>query len=101
MDAFSVVADPNRRAILELLCEERQSVGDLVVALGLSQPTVSKHLTVLRDHQFVSVTNDAQRRIYRLRDRPLRELDAWIEPFRITWSKRLDRLEAQLDRMDR
>ena len=100
MDVFAVVAEPNRRAILGLLNERERSVGDLAEALGLSQPTVSKHLMVLRSSRFVSVTADAQRRVYCLRDEPLRQLDTWIEPFRATWANRLDRLASHLDEME-
>ena len=99
-NAFEVVAEPSRRRILELLRDEDRPVNDLVVELGLSQPAVSKHLRVLRDAGLVSVTRDAQRRIYRLVPEPLVELDDWLTPFRQAWARRLDALEAHLDHME-
>ena len=99
--AFDVLAEPNRRRILDLLREEERPVGDLVSALRVSQPAVSKHLRVLRDAGFVEVRSDAQRRLYRVRPEPLREIADWLEPYRALWSSRLDDLERHLDRMDR
>ena len=99
-NAFEVVAEPSRRRILELLRAEDRPVNDLVDELGLSQPAVSKHLRVLRDAGLVDVKRDAQRRIYRLVPEPLVEIDDWLTPFREAWSRRLDALEAHLDRMD-
>ena len=99
--AFDVLAEPNRRRILDLLREEERPVGDLVSALRVSQPAVSKHLRVLRDAGFVEVRSDAQRRLYRVRPEPLREIADWLEPYRAMWSSRLDDLERHLDRMDR
>ncbi|MBA3915146.1 MAG: helix-turn-helix transcriptional regulator [Acidobacteriales bacterium] len=97
---FEVIAEPNRRAILSLLISSEQSVGEIERHLRLSQPAVSKHLRVLRDAGFVEATIDAQRRLYRLRPEPLREVDAWLEPFRRFWSAHLDALERHLDRVD-
>ena len=99
--AFDVLAEPNRRRILDLLREEERPVGDLVSALRVSQPAVSKHLRILRDAGFVDVRSDAQRRLYRVRPEPLREIADWLEPYRAMWSSRLDDLERHLDRMDR
>jgi DNA-binding transcriptional ArsR family regulator len=99
--SFAIVAEPNRRAILSLLLSSERSVGDLERALRLSQPSVSKHLRVLRDAGFVESRIEAQRRVYRLRPEPLRELDDWIAPFRRFWSKHVDALERHLDRMDK
>jgi DNA-binding transcriptional ArsR family regulator len=99
LSAFEVVAEPNRRRILDLLREKRRPVGELVDRLGLTQPTVSKHLRVLKDARLVDVEQDAQRRLYRLRAAPLEELDAWLQPYRALWSQRLDALERHLDRM--
>ncbi|MBX5470754.1 MAG: winged helix-turn-helix transcriptional regulator, partial [Thermoleophilaceae bacterium] len=79
-DAFAVLADPNRRRILDLLRARERPVGELVDALAVSQPTVSKHLRVLRDAGVVEARVDAQRRLYRVRPGPLREIDAWLEP---------------------
>ena len=98
--AFDVLAEPNRRRILDSLREGERPVGELVRALGMSQPAVSKHLRALRDAGLVEVRPDAQRRYYRLQARPLRELDAWIAPYRRFWDQHLDALEAHLDTME-
>jgi DNA-binding transcriptional ArsR family regulator len=95
---FELVAEPTRRRILDLVVERERSVGDLVEQLGLSQPGVSKHLRVLRDGGLVDVRQDAQRRLYRVRPEPLREIDSWLEPYRRFWASRLDALERHLDR---
>jgi len=97
---FEIIAEPNRRAILSLLVSSQQSVGDIERNLGMSQPTVSKHLRVLRDAGIVEVKVDAQRRLYRLNPEPLRELDDWLAPFRRFWSAHIDALERHLDTMD-
>jgi DNA-binding transcriptional ArsR family regulator len=97
--AFEVLAEPNRRRILELLRVNERPVGDLVDELALSQPAVSKHLRVLRESGFVEVRADAQRRLYRVRAEPLKEIDAWLEPYRAMWADRLDDLERHLDSM--
>lgn len=97
---FEVLAEPHRRQILDLLREHEQAVGDLVSALGLSQPGVSKHLRILREAGLVEVRPDAQRRLYRVRTEPLRELDEWLAPYRAAWADRLDTLEAHLDDME-
>jgi DNA-binding transcriptional ArsR family regulator len=98
---FEVIAEPNRRAILSLLASSEQSVGEIERHLHMPQPTVSKHLRVLRDAGFVECTIDAQRRLYRLNPEPLQELDAWLAPFRRFWSAHVDALERHLDRMAR
>ncbi len=97
---FEVIAEPNPRAILSLLVASEQSVGEIERQLRMSQPTVSKHLRVLREAGFVEATVDAQRRLYRLRPEPLQEVDAWLEPFRRFWSAHVDALERHLDRLD-
>jgi len=97
--AFEVIAEPNRRAILALLVSSQQSVGEIERQLRMPQPTVSKHLRVLRDAGFVESTVDAQRRLYRLRPESLKEVDAWLAPFRRLWSAHVDALERHLDRM--
>lgn len=97
---FSAIAEPNRRAILGLLATSERSVGDIETFLRLPQPSVSKHLRILREAGFVESRVDAQRRLYRLRPEPLMELDAWLEPFRRYWSSHIDALERHLDRMD-
>jgi DNA-binding transcriptional ArsR family regulator len=99
-NVFEIIAEPNRRAILSLLIASEQSVGEIERELRMSQPTVSKHLRVLREAGFVESTVDAQRRLYRLRPEPLRELDQWLEPFRRFWSAHVDALERHLDRME-
>jgi DNA-binding transcriptional ArsR family regulator len=98
--AFEIIAEPNRRAILSLLVSSEQSVGDIERQLRMSQPTVSKHLRVLREAGFVESTVDAQRRFYRLKPERLREVDAWLAQFRRFWSSHVDALERHLDRMD-
>jgi DNA-binding transcriptional ArsR family regulator len=97
---FEVIAEPNRRAILSLLVSSQQSVGEIERQLRMPQPTVSKHLRVLREAGFVESTVDAQRRLYRLKPEPLQEVDTWLAPFRRFWSAHLDALERHLDRMD-
>jgi DNA-binding transcriptional ArsR family regulator len=97
---FEIIAEPNRRAILSLLVLSQSSVGEIERQLRMSQPTVSKHLRVLREAGFVESTVDAQRRLYRLRPEPLQEVDAWLAPFRRFWSAHIDALERHLDRMD-
>ena len=97
---FEIIAEPNRRAILSLLFSSQQSVGEIERQLRMPQPTVSKHLRVLREAGFVKSTVDAQRRLYRLKPEPLREVDAWLAPFRRFWSAHVDALERHLDRMD-
>jgi DNA-binding transcriptional ArsR family regulator len=95
--AFAVLAEPSRRAILDLLRAGERPVGQLVDELGLSQPAVSKHLRVLREAGLVEVRPDAQRRLYRLRPEPLYELDEWLAPYRTLWTSSLDRLGAHLE----
>jgi DNA-binding transcriptional ArsR family regulator len=97
---FEILADPNRRAILSLLAGSERSVGDIELQLRMRQPTVSKHLRILREAGFVDVSVDAQRRLYRLKPEPFREMDAWLAQFRQFWSLRIDALEKHLDQMD-
>jgi len=97
---FEIIAEPNRRAILSLLVLSEQSVGEIEHRLRMPQPTVSKHLRVLRDAGFVESTVDAQRRLYRLKPGRFQELDTWLAQFRRFWSAHLDALERHLDRMD-
>jgi DNA-binding transcriptional ArsR family regulator len=97
---FEIIAEPNRRAILSLLVSSQQSVGEIERQLRMPQPTVSKHLRVLREAGFVESTVDAQRRLYRLKPEPLQEMDAWLAQFRRFWSAHLDALERHLDRMN-
>ena len=97
---FELLAEPTRRRILDLLRDGERPVGELVDRLSMSQPAVSKHLRVLRDSGLVDVRVDAQRRMYRLRPEPLKEVDAWIAPYRRLWDQRLDRLERHLKTME-
>ncbi|HEX4281268.1 MAG TPA: metalloregulator ArsR/SmtB family transcription factor [Solirubrobacteraceae bacterium] len=96
--AWSALADPHRRAMLELLRESPRPVGDLVARTGLTQPGTSKHLRVLRDAGLVISRTEGQQRIYALDLRPLAELDAWLDPYRQVWERSLDALERHLDR---
>jgi len=96
-ELFDTLADPSRRRILCLLLDGERSAGELVEALQMSQPAVSKHLKVLRDRGFAEMRADAQRRLYRLRPEPLAEIDAWLQPFRRYWANKLDNLERYLD----
>ncbi|MGO9125137.1 MAG: ArsR/SmtB family transcription factor [Terriglobales bacterium] len=98
---FEIIAEPNRRAILSLLLSSEQSVGEIERQLRMPQPTVSKHLRVLREAGFVESTVAAQRRLYRLKPEPLQELNAWLAQFRRFWSAHVDALERHLDRMNR
>jgi DNA-binding transcriptional ArsR family regulator len=93
---FSVLAEPARRQLLDLLRERERTVNELVELTGMSQPSVSKHLRVLRDAGLVEVRQDAQRRWYRLRAQPLAEIESWLAPYRAFWSGRLDALERHL-----
>ncbi len=98
---FEVVAEPHRRWILDLLLARERPVGDLVDVMGVSQPAVSKHLRVLRQAGLVDFRVDAQRRVYRVRPEPLRDLDRWLSPYRALWSAHLDALEEHLAAMER
>lgn len=97
---FAIIAEPNRRAILNLLAGSPRSVGEIERRLGLTQPAVSKHLRVLREAGFVEAEVDAQRRLYRLRHEPLREVDSWLGQFRRAWSAHVDALARHLDRAE-
>jgi DNA-binding transcriptional ArsR family regulator len=95
--ALDVLAEPNRRRILDLVRDAPRPVGEIVAAIGLTQPGTSKHLRVLREAGLVEVRPDGRRRLYALRPEPLAELDAWLEPYRRLWATRLDALERHLD----
>lgn len=97
---FEVLAEESRRRILDLLVDGERPVGDLVGILSLSQPAVSKHLKVLREAGLVESRTDAQRRIYRVRPEPLREVDEWLAPYRTRWANHLSALERHLEIMD-
>jgi DNA-binding transcriptional ArsR family regulator len=98
MTPFEAIAEPNRRAILDLLRAGERQAGDLVEATGLSQPGVSKHLKLLREAGLVSVRPDGQRRLYRLEPGKLATLDDWLKPFRSFWADRLDALDHHLEK---
>jgi DNA-binding transcriptional ArsR family regulator len=100
VNAFEALAEPSRRALLDLLREREHSVSDLVEELGMSQPGVSRHLRILREAGFVDARAEGQRRIYTVRTEPLREVDAWIAPYRRLWADRLDTLERHLDEQE-
>jgi DNA-binding transcriptional ArsR family regulator len=93
---FEIIAEPNRRRVLDLLLEQEHTVGELVDELDLSQPAVSKHLRVLRDAGLVRSRIDAQRRIYSLQAEPLAGVDAWLAPYRKFWRGRLAALQRHL-----
>jgi len=97
---FEVLGEATRRRILDLLAEEERPVGDLVAMLSLSQPAVSKHLKVLREAGLVESRTDAQRRIYRVRPEPLREVDEWLAPYRRQWAGHRNALERHLAIME-
>ena len=97
MSPFTVIAEPQRRHILDLLRAQELPVNALVAHLGISQPAVSKHLRVLREAGIVEARVDAQRRFYRVRPESLREIDVWIAPYRALWTASLDALEQHLD----
>ena len=95
------IAEPHRRAILSMLSSSERSVGELMHQLRLPQPSVSKHLKVLREGGLVESRVEAQRRVYRLNPKPLQEVDAWLAPFRRFWSKHVDALEQHLEKMEK
>ncbi len=97
---FEVLAEPSRRAIMDLLLAGERPVGELVSELHMSQPAVSRHLRVLRDAGLVRVRVDAQRRLYRIEAEPLRAMDEWLAPYRRLWAARLDALSEHLDAME-
>lgn len=97
LSTFEVIAEPSRRRILELLCMQDRSVSELVSALSLNQPAVSKHLRVLKDARLVESQARANQRLYRLSPTPLLELDEWLMQFRARWADHLDALGAHLD----
>jgi len=99
MSPFEVLAEPNRRRILDLLREHERPVGELVAGLDLSQPAVSKHLRILREAGMVQGRGEAQRRLYRVQPGPLRAVDEWLAPYRAMWASALDDLERHLDTM--
>lgn len=98
MDVFEAVAEPTRRAVLDLLAQRERSAGELVAAFpALTQPAVSRHLRILRESRLVEVRPDGTRRVYSLRPAALAELDRWLDTYRRFWGGRLDDLERHLD----
>src|ERR1041384_5201692 len=93
VDAFTALAEPTRRRILDRLRLGEQTVGDLVGTLAISQPAASKHLKVLREAGFVTSRVAAQHRVYRIEISPFTELDEWLQPYRALWNTHLDQLE--------
>lgn len=96
MDTFTALADPTRRRIIENLAIGESSFGEIADKFEMSRPAVSQHLKVLREAGIVASRADAQRRIYRLNDDSLQEIEAWLGKVREFWSQRLDRLEQLL-----
>lgn len=96
--ALQALSDPHRMAIMAMLADGERPAGDFVSALPIAQPTVSKHLSVLREAGLVTVRKDANRRLYQLNPAPLAELDGWLQPYRRFWTNRLDALERHLDK---
>lgn len=98
MDVFEAIAEPNRRVLLDALAAGDRTAGELVAALpDLTQPSVSRHLRILREVGLVEVRPDAQRRIYALRADGLVAIDSWIERYRQFWTGHLDALERHLN----
>lgn len=95
-DVFTVIADPTRRRMLELLGENERSVSELTAEFDIHQPGISRHLRILHNAGLVDVRKDAQRRIYSLRPEPLKELDDWVEQYRALWDQRFDKLADHL-----
>src|SRR3954451_2470870 len=98
-DVFNAVAEPRGREILDLLAQGERPVGDVVVAMGLTQPQVSKHLRVLREVGLVSVRGEGQRRLYRLNADRLKPIHEWVRNFERFWDHKLDRIKQRAERM--
>ena len=95
-DAFNAVAEPRRRQILDLLAQGERPVNDLVGALGLAQPQVSKHLRVLREVDLVHVRDEGRQRLYRLNASPLRDIHHWLAKYEQMWADRFDAMDTVL-----
>ena len=98
-DAFNAVAEPRRRQILDVLADGERPVNDLVRALGVAQPQVSKHLRVLREVGAVEVRSDGRQRLYRLNGQALKPIHDWVKEYERYWSERFDRLDVVLDEL--
>ena len=100
-DAFNAVAEPRRRQILDVLAGGERPVNDLVGALGMAQPQVSKHLKVLREVGLVAVRSDGRQRLYRLNARPLKPIHDWLRNYEQGWNERFEALDDVLDKLER
>lgn len=98
MEALSAIADPTRRRILELLRTSERTAGEIAEAFPVSRPAISRHLRVLRESGLATVRADGQRRLYALDPKPLEDLDAWLEPYRLFWARRLAALDVEVRR---
>jgi DNA-binding transcriptional ArsR family regulator len=98
-DAFTAVAEPRRRQILDVLAGGERSVSDLVDELGLGQPQVSKHLRVLRAVGLVDVRDEGRQRIYRLNGDPLKPIHDWVKSYELSWTQRFERLDIVLEEL--
>jgi len=96
MTIFDIIADPTRRQILDLLLQRPHTVNELVGAVEISQPGISKQLRILREAGLVDVQQEAQMRWYELRPEPLQEIDKWLSAYRQMWSSRYERLDEYL-----
>jgi DNA-binding transcriptional ArsR family regulator len=99
VDAFNAVAEPRRRQILDVLSLGERAVNDVVAALGIAQPQVSKHLRVLKEVGLVSTRSDGRQRLYRLNGTALRPIHDWVKNYERHWNERLDRLDEYLDEL--
>ena len=98
-DAFNAVAEPRRRQILDALVGGEHAVNDLVEALGLAQPQVSKHLRVLRDVGAVEVRSEGRQRLYHVNAEALRPIHDWVKSYEQAWTERFDRLDTVLEEL--
>src|SRR4051812_1883871 len=98
VDALAALADPTRRDLLALLAGGERAAGELAARFPVSRPAISRHLRVLREAGLVTSRTDGKRRLYALDPRPLRELDAWLEPYRDLWAQRFDALGTEIAR---
>ena len=98
-DAFNAVAEPRRRQLLDLLAQGERPVNDLVAALGLAQPVVSKHLRVLREVGLVEAREEGRQRMYRLNGRPLKQIHDWVQEYERTWTERFAAMDELLEEL--
>jgi DNA-binding transcriptional ArsR family regulator len=100
-DVFQILSDPTRRRLVDALRAGERSVSELVEAVDIGQPGVSRQLAIMEDARFVTVRPEGRRRLYALRPEPFQELSEWVTGYRAIWDSRLDRLEAELGRRNR